>query len=65
MFEKFESMSLLCLFYKVALDIVKPLSETKNGNVYALVAINHYSKWCEVRPTKDHDATIATKFLKE
>jgi hypothetical protein len=32
------------LFYRVALDIVGPLPETKNGNRYALVAIDHYSK---------------------
>jgi len=36
---------LVCdLFYRVALDIVGPLPETKNGNRYDLVAIDHYSK---------------------
>jgi hypothetical protein len=49
----------------VALDIARPLPKTKDGNMYALVAIDHYSKWCEARPTKDHDATIATKILEE
>jgi hypothetical protein len=53
------------LFYRVALDIMGPLPETKNGNRYALVAIDHYSKWCEARPIKDHDAATATKFLEE
>jgi hypothetical protein len=49
----------------VALDTVGPLPKTKNGNKYVLVAIDHYSKWCEARPIKDHDAPIATKFLEE
>jgi transposase-like protein len=49
----------------VALDTVGPLPETKDGNRYALVAIDHYSKWCETRPVKDHDAIIATRFLEE
>ncbi len=36
---------LVCdLFYKVALDIARRLPESKNGNKYALVAIDHYSK---------------------
>jgi len=53
------------LFYKVALDIARPLPETKNGNRYALVAINHYSKWCEARPVKDHDVATTARFLEE
>jgi hypothetical protein len=44
------------LFYRVALNIVGPLLEIKDGNMYALVAIDHYSKWCETRPIRDHDA---------
>jgi hypothetical protein len=53
------------LFYKVALDIVRPLPKTKNGNRYALVAINHYSKWCETRTIKDHDVATIARFLEE
>jgi hypothetical protein len=33
--------------------------------MYALVAIDHYSKWCEARPIKDHDVTIAARILEE
>jgi hypothetical protein len=53
------------LFYRVALDIAGPLLETKNGNRYALVAIDHYSKWCEASPVKDHDVATAARFLEE
>jgi hypothetical protein len=30
-----------------------------------LVAIDHYSKWCEVRPVKNHDVAIPARFLEE
>jgi hypothetical protein len=36
-----------------------------DGNKYALVAIDHYSKWCEAGPIKDHDVATATRFLEE
>jgi transposase-like protein len=60
-----KSIHVYDLFYKVALDIVGPLLKTKDGNRYALVAIDHYSKWCEARLVKDHDATTTTRFLEE
>jgi hypothetical protein len=53
------------LFYRVALDTTGPLPKTKNGNRYALVAIDHYSMWCEARPIKDHDDAIVVIFLKK
>ncbi len=53
------------LLYKVALDIVGPLLKTKDGNMYVLVTIDHYSKWCEARLVKDHDATTTVRFLEE
>jgi transposase-like protein len=57
---------LVCdLFYMVALDTAGPLPETKNGNKYALVAVDHYSKWCEAGPIKDHDVAIATRFMEK
>jgi hypothetical protein len=30
-----------------------------------LVAIDHYSKWCETRPIKEHDAYTIVKFLED
>jgi transposase-like protein len=53
------------LFYKVALDTARPLLETKDGNRYALVAINHYSKWCEANLVKDQDVITTARFLEE
>lgn len=53
------------LFYCIALNTIGPLPNTFNGNKYTLVAINHYSKWCETRLVKSHDVEIACKFLEE
>jgi len=63
--EEIKSIPVYDLFYRVALDTAGPLPKTKNGNRYALVAINHYSKWCKVRLIKDHDAAITVRFLEE
>ncbi len=63
--EEIKTFLSVTFFYGMALDITGPLPETKNGNRYALVAIDHYSKWCEARLIKDHDVIIAAKFLEE
>jgi hypothetical protein len=63
--EEMKSILVCDLFYRVALDTMGPLPETKNGNRYALVAIDHYSKWCEARPVKDNDAATTARFLEE
>jgi hypothetical protein len=43
--------------------MANPFPETKHGNIYVLLAINHYSKWCEARAMVDHDVEMAAKFL--
>ncbi len=42
--EQLKSIPVCDLFHRVALDITGPLPETKSGNKYILVAIDHYSK---------------------
>jgi hypothetical protein len=49
----------------VLLDTVGPLTETFSGNKYVLVAIDHYSKWCETRFMKKHDVVTIAIFLEE
>ncbi len=49
----------------MALDTVRPLPKTKFGNKYVLVTIDHYSKWCEMKPIKEHIIETTTKFLEE
>jgi hypothetical protein len=46
-------------------DIVGPLPNTYNGNKYILVAIDHYSKWCEAKVVGDHDVNIVARFLED
>ncbi len=63
--KKMKSIHVCELFYRVALDIARPLPKTKTGNKYILVAIDHYSKWCEAKVVADHGAKTVTKFLED
>ncbi len=63
--ERLKSIPICDLFHRVALDTAGPLPETKSGNKYILVAIDHYSKWCEAKAVVDHGAKTATKFLED
>jgi hypothetical protein len=63
--EKLKSIHVCELFYKVVMDIVGPLLETKSRNKYILVAINHYSKWCKAKVVVDHGAKKTAKFLED
>jgi hypothetical protein len=63
--EKLKSIPICDLFHRVAMDTVGPLPETKSGNKYILVAIDHYSKWCEAKAVVDHGAKTAAMFLED
>ncbi len=63
--EQLKSIPICDLFHRVALDTACPLPETKSGNKYILVAINHYSKWCEAKAVTDHGAKTAARFLED
>jgi len=63
--ERLKSIPICDLFYRIALDTVGPLPETKTGNKYILVAIDHYSKWCEAKAVADHEAKTAARFLED
>jgi transposase InsO family protein len=63
--ENVKSIHVCELFYRVALDTAGPLPETKSGNKYILVAVDHYSKWCEAKAVADHGAKTTTKFLED
>jgi len=63
--EHLKSIPVCDLFYRVALDTARPLPETNLGNRYILVAIDHYSKWCEAKAVADHGAKTAARFLED
>ncbi len=54
--EELKSIPICDLFYGIAMDISGLLLETKSGNKYIMVAIDHYSKWCKVKAVVDHGA---------
>jgi hypothetical protein len=45
--DKMKSIPIYDFFYYVTFNIIGPLPKTTDGNKYVLVAIDHYSKWCE------------------
>jgi len=63
--ECLKSISICDLFYRIALDTAGPLPETKAGNKYILVAIDHYSKWCEAKAVADHGTKTTARFLED
>jgi len=63
--ERLKSIPVCDLFYRVAMDTVGPLPKTKAGNKYILVAIDHYSKWCEAKAMANHGARTAARFLED
>jgi len=63
--EQLKSIPVCDLFHRVTLDTAGPLPETKSGNKYIMVAIDHYSKWCEAKAVVDHGAKMATRFLED
>jgi hypothetical protein len=63
--EQLKSIPICDLFHRVALDTAGPLPETKSRNKYILVAIDHYSKWCEAKAVTDHGAKITSRFLED
>jgi len=63
--EELKSIPICDLFYRVAMDIAGPLPETKSGNKYISVAVDHYSKWCEAKAIADHGVKTTTRFLED
>ena len=50
----------------MAVDLLGPLPESKNGNSYVLVVGDYYSKWMEALPVPNQEApTVAEKLVDE
>jgi len=63
--EELKNILVYELFYRIAMDTAWPLPETKSGNKYILVAIDHYSKWREAKAVTNHGAKTIAKFLED
>jgi hypothetical protein len=63
--EELKNIPVCELFYRVVMDTTGPLPETKAGNKYIIVSIDHYPKWCEAKAIVDHGVKITTKFLED
>ena len=50
-------------FGTLALDFVGPLPATHDGNIYVLVATDHFTKWVEAFPTQAADAETVARVL--
>ncbi len=61
--EEMKNLHVCELFYKVVLDTLRPLPETKLRKKYIFVTIDHYSKWCEAKAVADHGVKTTSKFL--
>ena len=46
-----------------AMDYMGPLPETVRGNKHLLVVMDHFTKWCEVFPTKDQKVITVAEIL--
>lgn len=44
-------------------DTIGLLMAIKTSNKYVLIAIDHYFKWCEANPIKEHIIETIIKFL--
>jgi hypothetical protein len=51
---------------RMAIDILRPLSRTDNGNKYIMVVGDYFTKWMEAFPIPDAEAkTVADKFVEK
>jgi hypothetical protein len=53
--EELKNIHVCDQFYKVTLNITRLLPETNSGNIYILVAIDHYFKWVEAKVVVEHE----------
>jgi hypothetical protein len=63
--EDLKNIPICDLFYRVAVDTRGLLPKTNKGNKYILVAIDHYSKWCETKVVSNQTTTTVVKFLEK
>src|SRR6266508_6804292 len=53
------------IFERWGIDIVGPLSITKEGNRYIVIAIDYFSRWSKAKPLKAANAKTVAMFIYE
>ena len=48
---------------RIAIDITGPHPVSKAGNRYILTVLDHFSKWAEAFPIRNHEATTVARLL--
>ncbi len=65
--KKFRALLQLALtgapFERIALDIMGPLPESKNGNKYILVIMDYFTRWSEAYALPNQQAQTVAKLL--
>jgi hypothetical protein len=52
-------------FYQVGMDVMGPLPITKSGKRYIIIAVDHFTKWVEIRALESNDAQSIASFFYE
>jgi IS30 family transposase len=52
-------------FFQVGMDVMGPLPITKSGKRYIVIAVDHFTKWVELRAIESNDAQSIASFFYE
>ena len=52
-------------FFQVGIDVMGPLPITKSGKRYIVIAVDHFTKWVEIRALESNDAQSIASFFHE
>lgn len=52
-------------FYRVGIDLLKPITETPRKTKYIAVAIDYLTKWAEVRAIPDKKSETVAEYFEE
>lgn len=52
-------------FYQVGMDVMGPLPITRSGKRYIVIAVDHFTKWVEIRAIESNDAQSIASFFHE
>eukprot|EP00873_Tetraselmis_striata_P002647 jgi/Tetstr1/422911/TSEL_013692.t1 len=63
--DRLKPMPLFGLFYRFSVDSAGPLPTSSEGHKYVIVIVEHFSKWIELVPVRDLEATTTAKAFHE